>query len=263
MSKKKLVCLLLACVLLFCGCSSSASGPKLEGKGFDSPDEAVLAYLDAMKKGDVNGMISTFAIETLVDNLDVAAYFEQIGIFNLSQTYPVRADDAYTRSILLLRRQAELNNQLMRQYFYFNTENENILSGAPMPFHEKYGYDTADQFFDDLMHPDWMDVLADMTYKDLLTKKQLSELLSNHYGRSLDDIEDVYESYYSDSMKEIYGCDDLSSVAITVHLNGKEYCLFMDVVCYDGKWYNYQQGGTIATLTGRSTFELGFVLIED
>ena len=35
-----------------------------EGPGFDSPDHAVQAYIDALNAGDVPTMLSTFAIET-------------------------------------------------------------------------------------------------------------------------------------------------------------------------------------------------------
>ena len=41
-----------------------AYGGSLEGPGYDSPEEAVTAYLEAMKNGDARGMLSTFAIET-------------------------------------------------------------------------------------------------------------------------------------------------------------------------------------------------------
>ena len=291
MNRKKLICLVLACVLLFCACGNSvepterdvpsATSPKeeaaepetgrtdytLECEGFDSPEDAVLAYLDAMREGDVNGMISTFAIETLVDNLDIAEYHERAASFNMNSSYPIRADDAYTRAILLLRRQTELNNQLMRQYFYFNADNEAFFDGAPIPFTEHKeisDYATANQLFNDLMHPDWMDTLADMTYgRKALTEDRLDSFLLDNFGRSIASLEASIQAYTSGSHKAVYGYDDYSSVAIEVRLDGNNYCLFMDVACYDGKWYNFQQGGMLASITGCSTFEFGLVLIGD
>ena len=261
--KKRLLCLLLACMLFLCSCGSSAGKSKLEGKGFSSPDKAVLAFLDAMRKGDINGMISTFAIETLVDNMDVAEYNQKMYSYTLNSPYPIRADDAYTKSLLLLRRQTDLNTQLMRQYIYFNTTNEDVLNYNAVSLSGRNGNPTADEFFDDLMHPDWMDTLADMTYEKPLSDDQLDSLLSDYFGRDLSDVKENFETYSYDSQKAVYRFDDYAYVAIRVDLDGKEYCLFMDVVCYDGKWYNFQQGGILATMTGSSTFEFGFVQLED
>ena len=43
------------------------AGLRFEGEGYESPEEAVAAYLEAMRNGDVAGMLSTFAIETYVE----------------------------------------------------------------------------------------------------------------------------------------------------------------------------------------------------
>ena len=53
----------------------------MEGPGYDSPEEAVTAYLEAMKKGDARGMLSTFAIETYVAEMDAQAYLERMWAF--------------------------------------------------------------------------------------------------------------------------------------------------------------------------------------
>ena len=43
--------------------SASRVAGSFEGPGFDSPEDAALAYIEAFNAGDVQGMISTFAIE--------------------------------------------------------------------------------------------------------------------------------------------------------------------------------------------------------
>ena len=47
-----------------------SSDGRMEGSGFASPEDAVTAYLEAMKAGDLSGMLSTFAIETYIQNVD-------------------------------------------------------------------------------------------------------------------------------------------------------------------------------------------------
>ena len=86
-----------------------------EGAGFDSPDDAVQSYIDALNAGDVPVMLSTFAIETYypseayitwlnltpeaehVDTIDCRDLFnrkderERIEVFRLREIYNPRA----------------------------------------------------------------------------------------------------------------------------------------------------------------------------
>ena len=273
MNIAKILSLVLVSALLLCGCGSTkdpaendalspTTEPKaytLEGAGFDSPDDAVLAYLDAMRHGDVNKMISTFAIESLVDNYNIVADFERTNTYTTNNTYPFQGDDAYTRSILLFKRQAQLNHTLMCQYFNLNIKDPSII-GYQMnsSAFDEFGYDTPEEFFDDLTNPDWMDILADMTYGAPLTQEQLHDILPDRYWEDMDRIEQNIEQ-----KKAIFGYDDYASVAVKVHFNENDYYFFMDVACYNGKWYNFEHGGIMALMLGVSIYDAGFALIED
>lgn len=82
--KKLLVCLRRCCWRRRRALGEEAadgSAHAFEGSGFDSPEEAVTAYLEAMQEGDVQGMLSTFAIETYVDNVDAQTYLTRMGAF--------------------------------------------------------------------------------------------------------------------------------------------------------------------------------------
>ncbi len=50
-----------------------------ECQGFESSEAAMAAYLEAMKAGDVQGMLATFAIETWVDAGDPRRHFWKAG----------------------------------------------------------------------------------------------------------------------------------------------------------------------------------------
>ena len=60
-----------------------------EDAGFDSPYDAVQSYIDALNAGDVSAMLSTFAIETYVDNMDAAEAIDRIRSINASAYYTV------------------------------------------------------------------------------------------------------------------------------------------------------------------------------
>ena len=280
MAKNKVFCLALVCVLLICGCNKSRATSEgdtihatdhatesiatesvqqnytLEGDGFSSPEEAVMAYLDAMQKGDVNGMLSTFAIETMVDNYDIVSLVKATNGYSSSMTLPLRAEDEYTRSLLILRRQADISNALVRQYYYFNAYDESFYTG-PVGFGEGHRYDTPEQFFDDLMSEAWMVTLGSISYENPLTEAELHIVVTSEYWDNIENINRTIES-----RKTYYGYDDIRPVAIKVYVRGVAYYFFMDVACFDGKWYNFEHGGMMGTFMTDSIAE-GFVLAEE
>lgn len=209
----------------------------IEGPGFDTPEEAIIAYVEAMKSGDVNQMLSTFAIETYVDNYDVKAAVEKAGGYSSATIPPFLSIDAYTRYINICMRERYLTELLLSQYFYFADMLDYYraisLTG------DCQGYGSPENFFDALQDEDWMDTLADMKYGDVKTAEDLRNLLAEDYFS-----ESGQNS--TDKTMKVLGCDELVPLAIEVEFDGKEYYLSMDVICYNGRWYNYVPGGTIA-----------------
>ena len=49
---------------------------KMEGAGYKTPEDAVMAYAEYLKNGDMEGMISTFAVESYVEHFDMRAHLE-------------------------------------------------------------------------------------------------------------------------------------------------------------------------------------------
>ena len=97
----------------------SAYGGSLEGPGYDSPEEAVTAYLEAMKKGDARGMLSTFAIETYVSEMDAQAYLERLTVFSPTNgSLPLGGD--YQRQVAVAARYGQLAESLAYQWMLFS-----------------------------------------------------------------------------------------------------------------------------------------------
>jgi hypothetical protein len=57
--------------------------------GLKDKYDAVQSYIDALNAGDVSAMLSTFAIETYVDNMDAAEAIDRIRSINASAYYTV------------------------------------------------------------------------------------------------------------------------------------------------------------------------------
>lgn len=213
------------------------STDRLEGAGYDKPEEAVEAYLEALKDGNLEAMLSTFAIETYVEHYDIEEVIESSGGLSFNMSLTLKPIDEYTESINIARRQGELvNNSFYPLYWHLNDMGEYF--GTPMAFREGREFDSTEDFRDELMEPDWMDQLSELKYGKV---------------KLLEDFEDVLEEADSDD-REIYeaeveakceklGCDELKCVAVEVEFDGEEYYFGMDVGRYGDKWYNCTPGG--------------------
>lgn len=242
--KKILAILLAICTLLtLCGCSSSGNnGTKIEGNGYKSAEKAALAYAEALRSGDVRKILSTFAMETYVDSMDMEEYLYASGHYVYSMGL-VSSDD-YAKEIRLSQRQYDITRML--GYLYINytefgfTENMMPVSSRDMkPY---------DEFIEAMTVEDWDNILGKMKIGDVLT---LGEVLPD------EDMEEM-----DDRLKAIakqYGCDNVVPLAVEVTLDGVEYYLCVNVANYDGTWYNFQLGGLIATLLRADPTSIGLV----
>lgn len=245
--KKILAILLVICTLLaLCGCSKdsgeaqdeSVSGASvtLEGKGFKSPEKAAHAYAEALQSGDVREILSTFAIETYVDNLDMEKHLSASGAYVISMG-PV-GDDGYCQDIRLIQRQYQICNIL--SYLYASHSNC-TMDGAPISF-RKDPYETPADLMEDLVVEDWMKILKNMEIGDVIPAEDIvPDMMS--------------ESYYDnlDRQADHYGCDEVIPLAVEITLDGVDYYLCVDVACYDDNWYNLTAGGMLSVILNAGT----------
>ena len=206
---------------------------KIEGEGFDSAEDALFAYLEAMQAGDVKAMISTFAVETYVDHFDVVAQAKKAGGYSTSMVQPIISKDDYTRAININLRENDIIQSLLAQYFYFAGMYE--LYGEVTSYTDFYGFGSPQKFFDTLQDDNWMETLSDLKYGDIL---------SDEYLRNILPVE-----YYSESTQKVLianssvlGCDEYVSLAVNVEFDSKEYIFSMDIIRYGDKWFNYRRG---------------------
>ena len=80
------VVLVLTGVLTF-GAAKSGASAGAEGNGYATAEEAAIAYVDALRDGDVDGMLDTFAYESVAANCKLKPSLERLGVWQL-QTSP-------------------------------------------------------------------------------------------------------------------------------------------------------------------------------
>ena len=270
--KKRIVCLLMACVmLLMCGCdmiseltdalkepdrpqeSVAVQAPAaqpvpstVEGPGFNSPEEAILAYARALQKGDVQEILSTFAIETYVDKYDLTAWIENSGAYTISAQQPIPSSDEYTMGLNRIARQYNITKNLTYMYMTLGKV-ENFVS--PITFNGE-PYDKPSELVDDMVIYNWMDMLAKMEIGNVLRFEDLFQ-----------DVEQVNRAL--ENNKRYLNCQELIPLAVELTIDGEQYYLCVDVACYDGRWYNCNFFGTIGIYLGASALGGGLYPLED
>lgn len=263
---KRIAALLLVLMLLcsaaladFEGALHGLGGEGFEGAGFETPEEAVEAYVASFNEGNVSGMLSTFAIETYVDNVDAQKYIERIRAVSINFAEGIPASNDYIRSILILNRYGSLAESLFWQYIKYNTpeEYENLKDGGV----QLLGEEGAAEAF--------IAAMSEAPMENWFGKIELSSFLSVELTGELIQDDNLAEDYFSEwyqqniqRMADGYGCDELREVPALLKIDGMDYLLFMQCARYGDQWYNISLRGCLANLLSTALFCAGLVPLE-
>lgn len=246
---------LVTCIVLK---MNSDKAPKtVEGAGYDSAEEAVDAYLNYLKEGNLEGVISTFAIESYVDNYDMEAYYDRIQQFNSfitnggQMTTGFYFDSDMSRDLNIESRRAYilycLHKQLM-EIAVRNTDEEDVVDAVT----DMRVY----MFHDDDDIESVMDFLAtDPELDSIEIKKHLDE----------DDYDFASEEVMNMAVKSLKKCwgSDIEQVVVEIEIGDEDYTLFMLCVCYDGKWYIADFGNPTGQMLGVKVTSKGLIPEEE
>ncbi|SCX87448.1 Predicted nucleic acid-binding protein, contains Zn-ribbon domain [Lachnospiraceae bacterium XPB1003] len=231
----------------------------IEGKGYDTPEEAVTAYANYLKESDIDGMISTFAVESFFDNYNAEKHLEYRNSLILmtgneySRWQPVICDSKQSRMVNLEGRRSYISNQIYLEYLQANLNNidEDTFSGfdialnTPLSLNDDFSIDDAMIFLEN---------------DPKLNTIEIGEVIEN------DDIWDdptEIEEDYKKRYKKFLGAEDIESVCLEIEIDGKDYLLFMETVCYNGKWYNLRTNNLISMCLGVDSISGGLKSLDD
>ena len=223
-----------------------AADVRFEGEGYESPEEAVVAYLEALKKGDVEGMLATFAIETYVAEMDAQADLARMGSFQPGYGMRLPLGGDYQRQVAVAVRYGELANSLAYQW---------ILYSWPDGY-EEFGGVVVRLLEDGAVEA----FLAGLAKNDAAARWQGMEVVEFVGPAELSDMYlDERNQQNIARQAAIYGCDEIVSVVAKLDIGGEEWYQCMDVARYGGKWYNLLFSGNIGALMGLSVYTGGLV----
>ena len=221
-----------------------AAREPLEGPGFGSAEEAVTAYLEAMKNSDLEGMLATFAIETYVAEMDAQADLARMGVFQPSYGMRLPLGGDYQRQVAVAVRYGQLAESLAYQWMLFSwPEGYEEFGGTTISLTED---GAAEAFLTNLAENDAAARWQEMEVVGFVEP----ELMSTQYS-------DGAESRARQAAS--YGCDEIVSVVAKLDVGGEEWYQCMDVARYGEKWYNLSLIGYIGHLLGLSLYSGGLV----
>ena len=155
---------------------------KLEGEGYDTPEEAVTAYAEYLKAGDFDGIVSTFAMESREEYFNLEEFYERINMFSPAlassgQLYVMLGNDSdFATTINLENRRSYISTNVFRQLMMMmvaQADDEELISSI-----ESNTTFTISDDDDIEAIMDFLDIfpeLEDMKIKDILDESDFKE----------------------------------------------------------------------------------------
>lgn len=239
---KKLLAILMALALL---APAALAEIRHEGEGYDSPEAAVEAYVEALNRGDVDGMISTFAIESFVDHCDAEAAMQYLQSINPMLLAVVPVNGAYVRSLLINARQAQIANRLFQQYIQISAQLDNMAvplqdSAARQEMLDRFANSPANA---------WE---GNVTLVGMVNPA----LLSDKIAYPMNMVSAMLQSAY-------YDPDDLAWEAARLNVAGEDAVLLVQCVKYGDRWYIAELSGIPGMVLGIPVTAAGMIFASD
>lgn len=214
-----------------------------QGPGFDTPEDAVKAYLEGLRDADLNRMLSAFAIESIADNYDLEAalryykfYFKSLGLPNVN---------AFITSLQVEEYKLEAINSIVRQYLLICFAE----SGQVFPENQKIRSESdasaVAALVDEVLNAPKLSTLSIISHIPLEDFSILSPVLG---GIELSDSYFTEEAQSMfDNRSRIKGANKTVDCLTAFEINGNAYLLCLEAIEYDGKWRINQLGGNLAS----------------
>ena len=200
---------------------STAAISRLEGSGYGTPEDAVLAYIDALNRGDVRDMLATFAVESYADHADPLFRVELSTSFRPSVDYLLPDPGDYGRSLSSYARYNSLASGFMNCYLDYaaNTGGQNTSFKTDeeiRAFREQFGKSALSGLAGNVSFAAWADPVR-ISKGNIVRPGNRSSLMSE---------------------AAVSGADDVAVVVAQVLVKGQMCILPMRCIRYGDRWYN-------------------------
>lgn len=245
---------LLSFLLAACSTSESFSSSATDNgslsavkeMGFDSPEDAAMAYLEGLRDADLNRMISAFAVEIYVKEYNFEASLNRLKSYIPMQEIKLPNTNEFVTSMNIENRRGNVTSVILNQYLFL-CDTEFDQSRPHVIQDEMDANKFVAQLEKNLNGLDFQTLeLVGFIPPEELTEIYSAEINQNNLARRA----------------EVCGANKLVSCVAVFKLDGNEYLLCLDTIEYDGKWYIEQFGGNIGLLLSIDIFSRGILSAE-
>ena len=224
----------------------------LESSGYATPEDAVTAYIDGLAKNNIDEMVSSFAVETYIENFNLAAYVERLGAYITSLGF-IPSISEYADNLNLEKRKANIIDAIRYQYMTIIEAAcvTGDTNGSPMQFDSSAM--TGSEFLENIFPISDEEILSNVKFDGRFINP---ELLEENYGSQRN-------SNYLKDQANIAGAEEIESLAAYLEIGDVPYLLCADTVRYGDIWYVLNLGGCIGNLLRCDVYNGGMIKIED
>lgn len=251
--KRKTELWIAICLLVICVCMpilSLAEQITYEGPGWETPEDAVLFYLEGLKEQDIEKMISAYTVETCIDQFDMKAQLQRVRAYTTTMTPNMPNANKLVRAINIESRKSEIVRSILWQMLSICPIELDV--SQPITFKEETVIEETSAFVDGLQ--------SAFNSVDLSKLSPLvfvpPELISDLY--MLDRNQQNIKAQASP-----YGVDEARSVVAVFTIENKICVLCCDAARYGDRWFMFKPGGNIAQLMGFSSLSGGMAVITE
>lgn len=225
---------------------SSDSSGKYEGKGFSTPEDAATAYIEAYGDGDIDKLVSCFAVESSVENYEMADMLERFKSYFPSATIKMPNYGETSKKLNIENKRADIIKTIIQHYV--------VMSGWELPLN---ALSTS---------------LDDASAEDFVKEKFPNNEASITNGLKIDMViqpEDIlHDSWTSEfaqnnrkTLQDSFHAEDLTSRGVVFHTDDGYYIWYAGLIKYNNKWYVDPNFSTLSSMMGVDANHAGMVYI--
>ena len=224
---------------------------KVGETGFDSPEAAAAAYLEALRDADLPRMMQAFAIGRYMENFNFLEFMQVSGYYNISEGF--ENINAYAEISNVESRKKSVVNSITSQYFalcQFESGQD-----ALQPVTRLVTEVEIDEFYNWLCEYAGAPDLSSIKILGFLNADYLADIGAR---MGIDDFSRVYNQQTKDRMDKkagAFGADRSADCIAVIEISGKNYLCFLETYEYNGKWLISNLDGTLSK-TVRSILQL-------
>lgn len=201
---------------------------------FDEPADAITAYANGLKDGDLKEMLKTFAAETYLQHTPTSQYYnvdfasgEALKVWGTSSAELQAAGTPLSQALAAEKVRSYLVERIMDQFSYPLYHNSTYYTYDE----ERAQYMIVAPSEDD-MNTFIAQLPENAPFKDVVIGEafEVSDKLSKESAEAYKEQMEV--------QKATFGAEDVKFYYLELTIDGEDYLLGMEIVQYNGKWYN-------------------------